>query len=84
LFFGDFQNASKKEFVIAGVKHEKFTLVLKMLYVDDEINGSNVEAILKVAGMFGFKILLNKTNEFLLNSSSLSDHTKLRLSDHYK
>ncbi|GMT20984.1 hypothetical protein PFISCL1PPCAC_12281, partial [Pristionchus fissidentatus] len=84
LFFGGFKEMTQSEIEIEDVDEQDFTLALKMLMIDEYVTDASAESILKIADQFGYKILLNKTNEFLLNSSSLSDHTKLRLSDHYK
>ncbi|GMT20924.1 hypothetical protein PFISCL1PPCAC_12221, partial [Pristionchus fissidentatus] len=83
LFFGDFKEKNQEEIELKDIDPEEFTLVLKMMYIDEPVNDSNAEIILKIADQFGFKILSDKTEKFLMCSSTLREHTKLRLSDQY-
>ncbi|GMT20967.1 hypothetical protein PFISCL1PPCAC_12264, partial [Pristionchus fissidentatus] len=84
LFFGDFKEKNQEEIEIKDVKYKHFARVLKMLYVDDPVvTDSNVESILTVADRFGVQPAKDKAQLFLLTSSYLSKHTKLRFADQY-
>ncbi|GMT21001.1 hypothetical protein PFISCL1PPCAC_12298, partial [Pristionchus fissidentatus] len=84
LFFGGFKEENQDEIEIKEVEYEDFVLVLEMLYAHGpEVTDRNVETVVRLADRFGIQAVKDKAEKFLLDSSILNKHTKLRLSDQY-
>ncbi|CAO4367527.1 unnamed protein product [Caenorhabditis nigoni] len=88
IFFKDILSASSSgsnefEVILEGVDPTDFHYFLEVLYGESAIDDSTIEGILMVADKYSTPMVVEKCQEFLLNSSEMALRKKLQLSVKY-
>ncbi|GMT29779.1 hypothetical protein PFISCL1PPCAC_21076, partial [Pristionchus fissidentatus] len=83
LFYDEMRE--KKEMKMDGIRREELVELLEVIYpVERPITNKNVEGLLKLAGRFEMKTVLNASEQFLISSSSVTPSARLLLADRYR
>ncbi|CAL2033932.1 unnamed protein product [Caenorhabditis brenneri] len=83
MFLGRFEESKKSEIELNGVDADDLQKYLEVLYGEDAIDEMTVEGILSLADIYDTKILFQKCEKFLLESSKKTLKKKLEMAMRY-
>ncbi|CAL2033939.1 unnamed protein product [Caenorhabditis brenneri] len=83
MFLSEFEESKKTEIKLTGVDSDDLQKYLEALYGEDAIDEMTVERILLLADMYDTKILVQKCEQFLLESSEKTSKEKLEMAGRY-
>lgn len=84
LLLGDFAEARQHRVTLQNIHAHDFQKFLELLYGDSSIDEYTVERLLCIADMFDTKIVREKCEHFLVNTSQKKLDTKHRISVEYR
>lgn len=85
MFYGNFDEAGKKEISIEAVSHSEFVDLLNLIYpTHKEIDKDNVTHLLKLADRFHVPRVMEKAEKFLITDKVVHLVDKLKLAEMYK
>ncbi|CAL2047067.1 unnamed protein product [Caenorhabditis brenneri] len=85
MFYGGFEENSKKEIVIEAVAYDEFVDLLNLIYPTHKtVDKSNVDHLLKLADRFHVPRVIEEAERFLISDKETHLVDKLKLAEIYK
>ncbi|GMT29566.1 hypothetical protein PFISCL1PPCAC_20863, partial [Pristionchus fissidentatus] len=85
MFYGEFEEKNKEEIEINEVKYEEFVDLLNMIYPTSiEANARTVAHILKLADLYDCKVVLERAESYLIDTTKFTTAAKLKMADEYR
>ncbi|GMR55051.1 hypothetical protein PMAYCL1PPCAC_25246, partial [Pristionchus mayeri] len=85
MFYGDFAEKNKKEIELKDVDRYEFVELLHVIYSSNKkITDDSVEFLLKLGDRFLIESVIERAEEYLIESEYFSNTLKLKIADEYR